>query len=70
MSELKEEDRYLSIQRVAEIFDVSPQTVRKWLDTGILVGVQLGGSQEGGPKLWRVSSREVARFAKKGNRHP
>lgn len=48
---------YMKVERVAQIFDVTPYTVRDWLKSGKLKGVKSPGGQ------WRVTEEEVERFA-------
>lgn len=48
---------YIKVERVAQIFDVTPYTVRDWLKSGKLKGVKSPGGQ------WRVTEEEVERFA-------
>ncbi len=49
-------EKWYKTAYVAEIFDVKPATVRKWIETGKIEGRLING-------LWRVSRTEVNRFA-------
>ena len=48
--------KLLTIDQVAEIYQVSPRTVRNWIDQGIISPVRLG------PKLLRIEESELYRF--------
>lgn len=53
-------DPFLSVSKVAQIFDVSPYTVREWLkstEEGSLQGIKIQGH-------WKVRESEVNRLAK------
>ena len=60
MIEENDNHTYLSVREVAARLGVSSQTVKKWAKGGLLHAVKFG------PKLWRISSREVDRFSKRG----
>ena len=49
-------------EEVAAKLRVNPETVYRWLRTGRLYGVRLGG----GRKLWRIPSEALDEFLKKG----
>lgn len=49
-------EQYLSTNSVAEMFDVTNETVRNWIQSGKLRAGKLAG-------LWRVRKSEVIRFA-------
>jgi excisionase family DNA binding protein len=48
--------RLLSTNRVADICEVSPRTVAKWLRDGELTGVKINS------RIWRVEEDELERF--------
>ena len=50
---------YMGTGKIAQIFNVAPRTVAKWIDTGLLSGTRIPGS-----KHRRVSLSEITRFAK------
>lgn len=50
----------LTVPQVAKIFQVTPYTVRGWLNEGILIGVKTGNGSMG---RWRITKQEVVRFA-------
>jgi excisionase family DNA binding protein len=52
-----ERDKLYSTTRVAEIFDVSNETVRDWIKAGKLNAIRLGSNR------LRVTDREIKRFA-------
>ena len=52
------EDRYLTVDDVAERLHVSAWSVREWLKSGRLVGFQPGGRRVG----WRIRESELERF--------
>ena len=54
MSFSDEPERLLSVQRVALLFDVKPETIREWIKNGRLNAVKVG-------RQWRVSISEVKR---------
>jgi predicted site-specific integrase-resolvase len=51
-----DDDRYLSTARVAHMFDVTTYTVRDWITSGKIAGVQINGR-------WKILLSEVTRFA-------
>ena len=51
-------DRLLRVEQVAERLDISVETVRRWLRSGHLRGVRLGGTKAG----WRIPESEVWRL--------
>ncbi len=53
-----EHERLLSPERVAEILDVSPNTVRAWLRDRVMGGTKLGG------KMWRIRESDLENFLK------
>jgi excisionase family DNA binding protein len=53
-------DRYMKVRDVAEIFDVTPATIRDWLNDGILPGVKIGGGH-----YWRVKASDVYDLAQR-----
>jgi excisionase family DNA binding protein len=51
------ERELLTVDQVADYLQVHKETVRKWLRSGELEGINLGG-----PAGWRVRKVEVERF--------
>jgi excisionase family DNA binding protein len=51
-------DRLLTLAEVAERVRANPETVRRWLRSGRLVGVRPGGDRLG----WRIPEGELERF--------
>ena len=51
-------DELLTVPEVAAMLRLNEQTVRKWLRTGVLPGINLGSRQAG----WRVRRADVERF--------
>lgn len=49
--------KLLSTRRVAELLEVSPRTVAKWLRDGELAGVKIYPGRN-----WRVEEAELERF--------
>jgi len=47
----------LTVEQVADYLQVHPETVRKWLREGDLIGVNLGGRAR-----WRVRREDLERF--------
>ncbi|MDP9364703.1 MAG: helix-turn-helix domain-containing protein [Chloroflexota bacterium] len=58
-------ERYLTVEQAAERLQTHPQTVRKWLRTGRLVGTLI--SRRAG---YRIAQTEVDRFLREGPREP
>ena len=54
------QERYVTVQEVAERLRVSTVTVRGWLKSGRLRGFVPGGTRTG----WRIRESEVERFVK------
>ena len=54
------EDKLLSPEKVAELLDVSPHTIRAWLRDGTMKGIKLGG------KMWRVREKDLEEFLRQG----
>ncbi len=52
-------EKYLTPEAAAELLDVAPTTIRKWLRKGVLKGTKVGGG-----KLWRISESEIDIFVK------
>ncbi len=52
------DEQLLTVQKVADLFEVKPGTIRAWLKSGDLQGVKLSNSR------WRIPMAEVRRFAK------
>ncbi|MCC7370278.1 MAG: helix-turn-helix domain-containing protein [Chloroflexi bacterium] len=57
-----DEDRLLTVRECAERLRVNPETVRRWLRSGRMRGVILGGDRSG----WRVPQSELNRVARSG----
>lgn len=51
--------RFYTVEQIAELFAVTPATVREWLKTGKLKGSKPGGSQ------WRISQEQFVKLANK-----
>jgi excisionase family DNA binding protein len=49
-------ERLHTPEEIAARLQVKPTTIRAWLRSGKLKGVRIG------PKLWRVSERDLAEF--------
>jgi excisionase family DNA binding protein len=52
------DERYLTVEDIAERLQVSPWAVRDWIKSGRLVGFQPGGRRVG----WRVRESDLERF--------
>jgi excisionase family DNA binding protein len=48
-------DPLLSTKRVAQLFDVQPETVRDWIESGKIEAVKVNG-------LWRIKKSVVMAF--------
>ena len=57
-------EKMYSPEKVAEILEVSPNTVRSWLRDGELKGVKVGRG-----RLWRISEPELNRFTGQYNKN-
>lgn len=55
------EDKFLNPEKVAELLDVNPATVRAWLRDGVLKGHKLAG------RVWRIRESELKRFIEGDN---
>lgn len=55
------EDRLLTVPEAAERLRVSEWSIRRWLRSGRLKGVRIGGSRAG----WRVRESELEAFLKR-----
>jgi excisionase family DNA binding protein len=53
-----EPERVYTVPEVAEVLQVGPETVRRWLRRGELQGFMLGGTKLG----YRVRGSEIQRF--------
>ena len=51
------ERELLTVQQVADYLQIHPETVRKWLREGRLIGINLGGIAG-----WRVHRDDLKRF--------
>lgn len=49
------QDRYQTVQEVADRLEVAEATVRRWIKSGALRAIDIG-------KGWRVSDTDLARF--------
>jgi len=58
-------EKYLTVQDVAEQLDVNPDTVRKWIRSGELVAISLGG-----PAGYRITQAAVDRFIRERTSRP
>lgn len=47
---------YFTVDEVAETLRVNPQTIRRYLQSGILAGVKLKGG------IWRISDADLQDF--------
>ena len=54
------DDRLLTVKQVAEMFGVRKETVLRWIKTGRLHGVMVGGTKVG----YRIEASEVDRVMK------
>ncbi len=52
------DDPLMTPKEVAELFRVTPYTVRVWLKDGDLVGIRFNNQ-------WRIRKSEVAKFAER-----
>lgn len=52
-------EKMLTPNQVAEILQVHPDTVVRWLRDGTLKGIKVGG-------LWRIRARDLEALAAKG----
>lgn len=52
------EDRQVTVRQAAQYLSVTETTVRRWLLSGRLRGVRLGGTKAG----WRIPEQEVVRL--------
>lgn len=60
------EDRLLTVKQVAELLQVHPVTVQRWLRSGQLSGIRLPADKLG----WRVRRSEIERFLAAGEIAP
>jgi excisionase family DNA binding protein len=51
------QDRYQTVQDVADRLDVAEATVRQWIKSGALRAIDIG-------KGWRISDTDLAQFLK------
>ncbi len=54
-------EKILTPEDAAEMLQVSPGTVRKWLRKGLLKGTKVGGG-----RLWRISESTIDEYMKTG----
>jgi excisionase family DNA binding protein len=57
-----DDDRLLTVRQVAELLQVHPVTVQRWLRAGQLSGIRLPADKLG----WRVRRSELDRFLAAG----
>lgn len=57
MTEQGLDDPFLSPKTVANYFDVTVPTIRKWISEGKITATKIGGSD------WRIRTSEVHRLA-------
>ncbi len=55
------QERYLTVEQAAEVLQVQPHTIRRWLRDGRLVGSRLGGNRAG----WRIRESEIDAFVRR-----
>ena len=55
-----EQDRWLTVEQVAELFQVNQETVRRWIRSGELPVLDLGGPRTG----YRILRSELDTFIK------
>ena len=58
MTESDTIDRLLTVPDVAGRLGLNPETVRRWLRSGRITGVRLGGDKAG----WRITERDLTKF--------
>jgi excisionase family DNA binding protein len=51
------QDRYQTVQDIADRLDVAEATVRQWIKSGALRAIDIG-------KGWRISDTDLAQFLK------
>lgn len=56
------EERLYTVQEVAARLKTTPETVRRWLRSGRLRGIRLGGTKLG----YRISEADLQRFLDRG----
>lgn len=56
------EERLYTVQEVATQLRTTPETVRRWLRSGRLRGIRLGGTKLG----YRIAESDLARFLDRG----
>jgi excisionase family DNA binding protein len=56
----------LTVREAAERLRVNPESIRRWLRSGQLVGVHLGSDRGG----WRISERDLDAFIQDRTRTP
>ena len=54
------QDRWLTVEQVAELFQVNQETVRRWIRAGELSVLDLGGPRTG----YRILQRDLDTFIK------
>ncbi len=52
------EERWLTVEQIAELLQVNPETVRRWIRSGELPVLDLGGPKTG----YRIKRSEVDSF--------
>jgi hypothetical protein len=61
------EERYYKLHELEKILSVSRPTLKRWIYTGKLTAVKLGGSDEGATP-WYVSEGSLLAFRQRHNR--
>jgi excisionase family DNA binding protein len=56
------EEKMFTVKQVADVLQLHPETVRRWLRDGKIKGVLMGGDRGG----YRVAESEVARVQREG----
>ena len=56
------EEKLYTVQEVAERVRTTPETVRRWLRSGRLRGIRLGGTKLG----YRIAESDLQRFLDRG----
>ena len=60
-----ESDRLLTVKQVADLLQLNPRTVKRWIAAGRLHGVWLGTDRAG----WRIRQSEVQALIEGGGQH-
>ena len=57
----RQEDRWLTVEQVADRFQVVPETVRRWIRNGVLPALDMGGPKAG----YRIRESAIEEFVAK-----